>query len=78
MTFPAGFPDRLIPLATAVVLRVKKTFPQQEHAQQRIRTAFFELAEIACTAAKSGEWRPDLALSGLEEMPTRFTSSFVA
>jgi hypothetical protein len=67
MNYPRGFPDRLRPRAEAAILKAQREFRNQS-ARERVKATIFAFAEVACSAAEAGEWKPETALAGIEQL----------
>ena len=65
--YPRGFPSRLRPAVDIAILDTQHEFPKQGFSEERIRKGILAFAEIGCKAAEDGEWRIDLAHSGIAD-----------
>src|ERR1022692_4061882 len=66
MDYPLNFPARLQPRVDAEIVRLRMKFPLAGDALKRIKETVAFFADIACRAVEEGEWRVDLAYSGLK------------
>jgi hypothetical protein len=65
MEYPPEFPKRLRPHVDVEIIRKRHKLPKESQTEKRITETFAMFAEIALKAVESGEWRVDLAHSGL-------------
>jgi hypothetical protein len=67
MDYPTGFPARLRPRLDAEILRLRYKYQLAGDAPKRIQETIAAFVDIACKSVENGEWRVDLAHSGLKD-----------
>jgi hypothetical protein len=65
--YPTLFPKRLEPIVDAAILKVRHAVRNPHALREIIAGGCFAFAEIASRAADDGEWRVDLANSGIDD-----------
>lgn len=76
MDYPPKFPKWLRPRLDAELLKLRHKFSQADKLENRIKETIAVFAKIACEAVERGDWRVDLAHSGLKNFAVQVCADY--